>query len=418
MVDAAPFVAVRYDPSVSGDPATTSAPAYDDVEPLTYAAHRTASPYTVLELLASRGPGSYEAARAAYERWVRTGVLVTDHSAAFYVYEEHELRGGVPAVQRGVLAAVALEPLGDGSSVLPHEEVDAARVAERLERLDAVPLDVSPVFAVYRGGSDQLRTLLDAPPRQPPLAALTDDEGTDHRIWAVRDPEEIAVIRDGLAPVRAVIADGHHRYATALAYRDRLRGQGAGHGASARAGAPWERTLMYLVDAGTHGPCLHPIHRAVEGLPRDAEDRLAPWFSADPGPQAPVALAREVASEPRTMGLWRPDGPSTVLRPRPDGWAQLDWPVQRSASWRSLPTALVEHVLAPRLGLTTVTPRSDVARTANEQRGRAGAGLLLLPPVDVTTVLDLAEHGEPMPAKTTSFRPKPRTGLVMRRVDA
>ena len=97
MVDAAPFRALRYEPAVAGDPATTSAPAYDELERFTYARHLQASPYTVLELLAPRAE-SFAAAGAAYDRWRRTGVLVTDDRPGYYLYEEHELRHGVPAV--------------------------------------------------------------------------------------------------------------------------------------------------------------------------------------------------------------------------------------------------------------------------------------------------------------------------------
>jgi membrane associated rhomboid family serine protease len=415
VVDAAPFEAVRYDPSVTGDPAGTSAPAYDDVEPLTYAAHRTASPYTVLELLASRGDEAYRSAAATYERWLRTGVLVQDREPAFYIYDEHELRAGVPAVQRGVLAAVALEPFSRGA-VLPHEEVVAARVQERLERVDAVPLDVSPVFGVYRGASDQLRQLLSAPPRRPPLVAITDERGTDHRLWPVHDADEIAVIRQGLAPVRVVIADGHHRYATALAHRERMRGTDGAVGLP-DARRPWERILMYLVDVDADGPRLEAIHRTVQGLPDDAPARLAPLFRTEQGPADPAALARAVTDLDGAIGVWRPHTPTLLLHPHAATWTQPTWPSGRSPRWRTLPSAVVEHVLEPLLGLRSVTPWIDPVRAAADVTGRRGGALLVLPPVDASTVLELAARGEPMPAKTTSFRPKPRTGLVMRRLD-
>ncbi|MDQ3972958.1 MAG: DUF1015 domain-containing protein, partial [Actinomycetota bacterium] len=211
MVDAAPFRALRYDPSVAGHPASTSAPPYDELEPFAYARHRAASPYTVLELIAAH-PAGYEAAGATLRRWRRTGVLVADPRAAFYRYEIHELRREGPAVVRGLLAAVRLEPCGGSGAIAAHEAVDAARVADRLRRLEAAPVDLSPVLGLYRRAPERLHHLLAERPRTPPVVAMTDEAGADHRVWALDDPAEVAGIRRWLAGVPVVIADGHHRY--------------------------------------------------------------------------------------------------------------------------------------------------------------------------------------------------------------
>lgn len=409
MVDAAPFAAVRYDPRVAGDPATTSAPSYDDVEPHTYARHRTVSPYTVLELLAGRaGEQGYAAAGAALARWRRTGVLVRDPVPAYYLYEEHELRGGVPAVQRGLLAAVALEPLDGAGAVLPHEEVDPDRVEGRVDRLEAAPVDVSPVFALYRGEDEALRALLAGPPRRPPVVAVTDDEGVDHRVWALTDPADLAVVRAGLAGIRAVIADGHHRYAAAVAFAERRRAGGAG-----AADPAWTRTLMYLVDVSAHGPRVQPIHRLLEGVA--TLEPLDALFDRREGPAEPEALARAVAARgDGTIGLWTADG-GVLLHPRDTDRLDDALPANRPSAWRGLGTAVLDHVALPALQPARVTPRTDVAAAAATASAPGGA-LLLLAPVSAELVIDLATAGAPMPAKTTSFVPKPRTGLLLRDV--
>jgi uncharacterized protein (DUF1015 family) len=414
VVDAAPFAAVRYDPRVAGDAATTSAPSYDDVEPTTYARHRTASPYTVLELLAGGADAEgYAAAGAALARWRRTGVLVRDASPALYLYEEHELRHGVPAVQRGVLAAVALEPLSPRSSILPHEDVDPVRVADRLERLSAVPVDVAPVFALHRSGAGTLAELLDQPARDRPVVAFSDADGTDHRIWAIREEPRVAAIRAALAEVRAVIADGHHRYATALAFADRQRAAGLD---DAGGRAPWSRTLAYLVDVDAHGPRVQPVHRLLTGLAREALAELEGW-QADAAPAAAEDLERAVEAAPDgAIGLVRHGAPPQILRPVDVTALRDRLPAGRSAAWRALPTALCDEVLVPDLAPTSIAHRSDAASAAAEVAATPGSALLVLPPVPPSTVLDLAEAGEPMPPKSTSFRPKPRTGLILRDV--
>jgi uncharacterized protein (DUF1015 family) len=410
VVDAAPFRGVRYDPVVAGDAEATSAPAYDDVERFAYARHRTASPYTVLELLAARGARGYTDAGGTLDRWWRTGVLVADPEPAFYRYEEHELRDGVPAVQRGLMVALSLEPLDGRGAVLAHEEVDPTRVQERLERLEAAPLDVSPVFVLYRDGPPELRELLDRPPRSRPLVAASDETGTDHRIWRVGDAGEIALVRAALSTLRVVIADGHHRYATALAHAQRL---------GDAADPAVHRTLAYLVDAEVHGPRLEPVHRLLRTAPADLLDRLAADFTIEPGPADPRTLELRLRATRRCVfGLRLAEGRGYVLRPRDEAVLQARLPADRSTAWRALDTVILTYAVLHPLGVdaSAVEPRSDAAAATAAVDGGQASALVLVRPTTAAAVHELAERGEPMPAKTTSFHPKPRTGLLMRAV--
>ena len=400
MVDAAPFAALRYDPSVAGDPASTSAPAYDDVGRFVYAQHRTASPYTVLELLAGDDDGNgdaYAAAGAAFRRWRRTGVLVTEADAAYYLYEIHELRGGVPALLRGVLAAVDLAP----GNLLPHEAVDPARVAARARRMEVVPVDLAPVFAVHTPASQQLRSVIDGPPPGPPIIAFTDEAGADHRVWALRERGVVEVIRRGLAGVRAVIADGHHRYAAAV--------KRSGPGAAGR-------TLTYLVDGSTYGPQLHSVHRLVRPIPQDLEARLGDHFIVT-RPPAPD-LERELAAQPGpAFGLRLPGAPPALVAARDPAAVRSPLLGAHSPAWANLDAAVWEHSVRPLLDGAAVSYRADAAAAAAEVGLTADAALFLLRPPQLTDVFACALEGETMPAKSTWFRPKPRAGLVMRSLD-
>lgn len=419
MVDAAAFRGLRYAPEVAGDPASTSAPAYDALEPFTYAHHRTASPYTVLELLAAARHGgqpgaAYAGAAAAYRRWRRTGVLRLDPTPAFYRYEQHELRAGVPAVQRGVLAAVALD--AHGEDVLAHEQVDPARVADRCARLEAVPVDLAPVFSLAFDLPAGVRELLASRPPSAPVAALTDEAGVDHRVWAVRDEPSLETIREGLAGVPVVIADGHHRYAAALRARAHHRQEA------------WQRTLMHVVDATGSAPEVLAVHRLVPVLPEQAGHRLATDFEIEPAPADPQALARRVADAPgRAFGLVlgaeaAPDLPGRwlLLRPIDEDALAGRLPAERSARWRALDAAVLDHGVLPTLGLTDPTGldhRADLAAACAEVAGSRQAALFVLRPVEAETIRALAANGEPMPPRTTHVRPKPRAGLVMRALD-
>jgi len=414
VVDAAPFRGLRYDTAVAGDPASTSAPSYDDLDPITYAAHRTASPYTVLELLAPPdATGSYRAAGQALRRWRRTGVLRPEPSPAFYRYEEHELRRGVPTVQRGLLAAVALDEPGRDGAFLTHEDVDPARVADRRRRLEAVRADLAPVFALATAGPAELRERLAEPPREPPVVALTDEAGVDHRVWAVTDPGQVAALRRALAPVRVLVADGHHRYAAALAARvERPEG-------------PWHRTLVYVVDATGDGPEVRGVHRLVRGVDRAALRRVGEDFTLEEAPAAAGALRdRLEAVSGRGFGLLVAPPlaaavgmASALLRPRDERRLAARLPQRRSPRWRALDTAVLDHAVLPGLGATAVEYRADLDAAAAAVRSSRDALLFLLRPVDVRTAEAFAAAGEHMPAKSTYFRPKPRAGLVLRALD-
>lgn len=395
MVDAAPFRALRYDPAVAGDPRATSAPAADDIDRFDYARHRTASPYTVLELLAPRPGDGYAAAGAALRRWSRTGVLTRDERAAYYVYEQRGVH-----VQRGVLAAVGVDP----DEVVPHEDVDPARVAARVERLLAVPVDPAPVFTVAPPLAAPVRALLDDVLRGPPLVELTDEAGARHRVVACTDPDRVAGLRAALAGVRVLIADGHHRYAAAQALGRRAGVRG--------------RTLALVVDTAVSEPQVLPVHRVLPGLPADWRSRLAPEVVAAAVPADPADLAAALAGEPAgTVALSAPEG-GFLLRPVDLDGLRRRLPAERTARWRALDTALVDEVLLPRLGVdrTAVLALADLVEAAEAVRHRGGA-LVLVRPVPLATVRALAAGGELLPAKTTSFRPKPRAGLVMRALD-
>ncbi|MPZ74386.1 MAG: DUF1015 family protein [Nitriliruptorales bacterium] len=399
VVDAAPFRALRYDTAIAGDPATTSAPAYDDLGRFQYAQHRTASPYTVLELLAGAGDdqsGGYESAGAAYRRWLRTGVLVEHSHPAFYLYEIHELRRAVPAVLRGVLAAVAVT----GDTLLPHERVESHRIENRLRRLAAVPADLAPVFAVHTAAGRDFRDVVDAAPHTPPLIAFTDEVGADHRIWPVTESDAHHTLAMGLRGVRAVIADGHHRFAAAVELQ-RLQPQ-------------QRRTLTYLVDATAYGPQLLPVHRVATRVPRDLARRLREVSTVTPVPIEALEDALAAVHGP-ALG-WRTAGDEGWLLIAHDAELVRRMPRERSTAWRRLDTAVFEYLVRPVLGDAEITYRAGDG--ASQGALRPGSALFLVRPPPLETVYSCALEGEAMPAKSTWFRPKPRAGVVMRSLDS
>ena len=260
MVAAAPFRGLRFDPAVVGDPALVIAPPYDVIGPEARGAYEAMSPYNMVRLILPRpgegGQDGYRPAGRLLARWRSEGALRLDTTPSLYVYEETYTLRGERRVQRGVLASVTLDDTA--TWVLPHERTMAAPVADRLRLLEATGVNLSPVFGVY-AGQGRAAAALAGVTATPPALDCVDDAGVGHRLWPVSDPEPVAAWCELLADRRVLIADGHHRYRTSLAYRDAMRAAHPGRG------GPWDELLMLLVDADLHGPAVLAIHRLLAG---------------------------------------------------------------------------------------------------------------------------------------------------------
>jgi uncharacterized protein (DUF1015 family) len=244
----------------------------------------------------------------------------------------------------------------------------------------------------------------------PPLASAVVD-GVAHRIWALTDPSTLQAVAGDLLPRRAVIADGHHRYATYLRHQADRRAAGAAAG-------PWDRGLALLVDASRYGPQVHAIHRYVPGLSLpSAVSRAAEGFTVQDVPKG-SALATLAAADKGAAFLLT-DGERWVLLTDPSpALLESTLPAERSAAWRSLDVTIAHRVLIDRLwGLQDT---EDVVGFEHDVRAvvtaavRTGGVALLLNPTPVEAVAAVAEAGERMPRKSTLFTPKPRTGLLIR----
>src|SRR4051794_4931502 len=263
----APFRALRYDVGKVGDLATVLSPPYDVIDSAGVDRLEAANPYNVVRLILPRGsengPDSrYARAAGALSQWRADAILVADEQPALYVYEE----SAAGHVQRGLVGALGLVPF-DAGVVLPHENVMAGPVADRLALMTATQANLEPIFCVYDGGGAASEIAAEAADGEPLLDVTTGD-ATRHRLWAITKPELLAGIAGDLKHRRATIADGHHRYTTYLHMQQERRDAGDGDG-------PWDYGLTLLVDALAFGPQVHAIHRVIRGLPYDDAVRRA-----------------------------------------------------------------------------------------------------------------------------------------------
>jgi uncharacterized protein (DUF1015 family) len=411
----APFRGVRFDPARVPDVAAVTSPPYDVIDPDSATHLEELDPHNVVRLILPRDDpddarGRYEHAAARLAAWQADGFLQRDDDAALYVYEQSR---PPHLLQRGLLAAVELRD-PDERVVLPHEDVMPGPVADRLELMRATQANLEPILLVYEGGGDTVG-VIDATAAKPPLVETVTEDGIRHRLWALTEPAEHQVVAADLQPRQALIADGHHRYATyrLLQAEQHEAGRGAG---------PWDRGLALLVDSGAYPLDVQAIHRVVEGLSLDSavETASTVFTAVDLGNdgQAATTALRDATGHAFLLS----DGESYTLLTDPDPDAvSAALPPLHSDLWRDLDASVLHALLLE--GLWQVPDGSPRVRYLHDRDGalraarRSSGTAVLLRPVSVGEVLEVAATGERMPRKSTSFGPKPRTGLVLRLLD-
>lgn len=381
----APFRALRFDPAVVGSLGSVTAPPYDVVDERRRRELLAGSPWSVVHLDLADGhddPGHHESryARAAslLQEWRRAGAVRADPDPAYWAYEMTR----PPITVRGVICAMALEPWGTG--VVPHERTMPGPIHDRLALLRALRTHLSPIYGIVDGPVEPLRSLLDEVAVSEPAAAVDDPDGVRHALWPI-DPD--VPIAGWLADHALLIADGHHRYETALRYREerrRLDGPGS-----------WDRVLTLVVDAAAQEVPVLPFHRVVT--------TRAAGFEGEPVSDALEAQATLRDEEVSAVLVTR----------RNDG---IEARVVRLAG--SPPTVRALHETA----LGTI-PADDIAYTSDAadavwrvERGHAGFAVLL-PPTSPAAIRSVVAAGDRLPPKSTLFWPKPRTGIVMMGLD-
>ena len=427
MADIRKFHGLRYAPERVGDLSAVVCPPYDIISASEAHALRAASPYNAVRLeLPEPEPGDregmtrYRVAADALAAWRAEGILVRDREPRLYVFEETFGWQGATHRRRGVMAAVGLADW-DARVVLPHEHTLAGPKADRLELLRACNTNFSPIFMLYPPQPAAEAALWDTIERSAPLAelALPDDRVT--RMWGVA--EAGAALIKALETSPLYIADGHHRYETALRYRDERRP----HGATGQpAGSDF--VMTYLVSMQDPGLLVLPTHRVVPAGRIEAgalSALLAERFDADTRRLAAAGGAAGVVAELARRGTGRSafavyqPGEVSFLEPRPD--AVRFMPADRLASWRALDVAqldslLLRPLLGPDAAEELIYTRDAAEAIAAVDQGDAGVAVLMNapPPRQIAAVADDAER---MPQKSTYFYPKLSSGLVFHVLD-
>ncbi len=440
----APFRGIRYARDRVSGIANVTSPPYDVISGGVLEHLRAADPHNVVRLtLPGEEPNGGQAAASLLREWLSTGVLIRDRMPALYLYEQSSTSPSWR--QRGIIGLVRLgSPQAAG--VLPHEGVLPGLVADRRQLMAATQANLEPIFLIYDGaqpGDPSGRSAPTGEPRQTateviddvaakraPLVTIDTEDNVTHRLWRIGDPAEQAAIIADLGGRQALIADGHHRYAAYMDLQAQARASGKGAG-------PWDFGLAFLVDSAAYPPRLGAIHRVLPDLPPDRAAELAKAaFTVE---DLPTGL--DLADAQRRLAQAGRDGTAFLLAgasgfrllSHPDPVAVAEsMPDGLSVTWRSLDASVLQQLLLGRLwgiadserdvlvnhdaadALRSVLGGSAGADEANGPNGTGAGTAVISNPVSFQSVIQIAALGERVPRKSTSFGPKPRTGLVLR----
>lgn len=425
MPDFRPFRALRYRADDAGD---CIAPPYDVIDAEQQAALHERSPHNVIRLeLGEQRDGDstednrYTRAATTLREWRSSGALAFDALPAFYVHTHEFLHEGKRHRRTALFGRLRLEPWESGS-VRPHEETMRGPKEDRLQLLRALRTNVSPIFALYRDGSATAALM----ERATPLFDTETPEGDRHALAALTEPEAIESIAAALREQPAYILDGHHRFETALAYRDECRKR-----ASDWTGEePENFVLAALAAADDPGLLLLPIHRLVrpKSVPKDVVASLERFFDIDditPKSYDGTALLRLLGrlsaagrngSAIGALGL--EETRLQLLKLRETAAARALMP-ERSPVWQSLDVNVLEYAVLretfdmPEDTEDIVEYTPDAEHAFREVEAGRWPLAFLLNPTGIDQMLAVADAGERTPPKTTYFYPKLPTGLVL-----
>jgi uncharacterized protein (DUF1015 family) len=422
-LELAPFHGVRYARERVTGLAEVTSPPYDVIAHDREVQLMASDPHNVVRLILPQPtdghPGDvYAEAARALRDWQGERILVPDPEPALYVYEQ-ALPGEAGITQRGLIGALRLSPVAAGV-VRPHENVAPGPVAGRLQLMEATQANLEPIFLLYDGSERgaAARIIEETAFTREPLVDTVTQDGLRHRLWAVTDPGELAAIAADLEPRDALIADGHHRYAAYLRLQARRRDAGSGPG-------PWDYGLALLVDAAAYPPSIGAIHRVIPELaPARAAELAESAFTVTglPGGAGQLRDALDQLAEASEKGpafLVAGNGEIYLLTQPDPVQLEAAMPPGSSAIWRGLAASVLQELLVARVwGITDDEQRvrfvhndpAEAISAADENGGSA----VILASMSTWDVYSVAARGERVPRKSTSFGPKPRTGLVIR----
>ena len=415
-----PFRALMYNREIAGEPARVVAPPYDLIGAARQKQLYERSPYNVVRLELGRETDRYGAAEKTLAEWLAAGIVERSARPAIYHYRQTFDVEGRLLHRTGFIARVRLEEF-DRGRIVPHERTFPAAKEDRLRLLTALQVNTSSIFGLYSGTHPELDRLREQVASREPLIDLVDDLGIRNELRPIEALDEIAIIQRELESPRILIADGHHRYETALNYRRARR-----HEKASSEPEPYDYTMMTLVACDDPGLVILPTHRVVKALPADAitlfVKRARDIFNVeqighrdefraclnDSGTGA-IGVALKGGSNYLILRLRGRDAMKSAMPDAPPEVRRLDVSVLHALVFDRMFGLSADEIRKGGNIEYTIEIGGALGAVAN---GRADGAFLMNPP-SIHDVERVSDAGATMPEKSTYFHPKLLTGLVM-----
>lgn len=447
-----PIKGLRYNLQKVDSLADVVTPPYDVIDAAAQDIYYKRHPYNIIRLeygsiLAgdSEKNNRYTRAAANYREWIQENILVPESKPAIYLYEQEFTAGGKNKIRSGIICGVRLEPYESGI-VLPHEETMSKHKADRLELMRACRANFSPVFSLYADQENGIIALLkESLKGAHPDIIFTDDSGEMHRIWVVSDPEAIGKAQRIIEEKRIFIADGHHRYETALNYKKEREAAGE-NDAVTNTEPAYNYVMMTLVNLYDPGLVVLPTHRLIKDVKsldkKHLVEQLEENFAVEEYELEPArgnfrqllgmlettgtAALEQPEKKDKThrhaFGLYAGDNKFYLLTLKDNIDLTQIMPKEKSRAWQKLDVSILHTLIIEKyLGICgELRARADHITYTREEEGalelvdRGEYQLVFfLNPTLIEEVTKVAGQGEKMPQKSTFFYPKVITGLVI-----
>ena len=386
------------------------APPYDIITPEYRGELYRRSPHNIVRIdFGKEQPGDsetdnrYTRARRYFDSWVNDGVLVRSERPSFYAYEMSYRIKGEEKRLLGFLGLVKLEELGKGS-ILPHECTQTNPKQDRLNLMRSCEANISPIFALYKSDGKQVSALLSRISMTRPYIDSKDSDGAVHRVWQIEERNDMEIITKELEGKTIFIADGHHRYETALEFQ---REMSAKKRSLADAG-PFDYVLMFLANMLDEGLTILPTHRLVKEIPNNIGAMLYEFFEVDPVEKG-FDIEKGISGKGHVFGFFRNSDEIWYLLKYKEGDLSEVRPELRDIDV----IILHELVLKKILKVTGVGYEMDINKALDKVRSGQFGAAFFLNPTRVEDVEKAALSSVRMPPKSTYFYPKLLTGIVI-----
>jgi len=421
LVDIRSFKAIRYT-SKAGDPEHLITQPYDKIDPDMQKEYYEKSPYNYCRVILPMEQNKYEVANERIAQWLKGGIMAKETQPAIFVSRQEFALDGKKYERTGLIAALRLYAYSE-NMVFPHEGTYKAPKADRLNMLRTVQKDLEPVFLIYQDQEKKTIAFLEETAKTKPVIQVTDSLQVRHTVWKVVDPEKIKQLQTDLSAKTMVITDGHHRYESALAYRDEMRSKGNWTEDSA-----FNFHMSYMVPVQEEGLVVLPTHRLLKDYKLTPELLEAFKFFFDVSEIEPSVDGIEnfLKNNVNEHAFCVYDGSKSYGLTLKHDKAVYDFVNANVSKETKIFDVVILRDIVFKFILKTGELSMDESilyvrwtKDAVEKVNRGEANIaFLVNPINAKTVAEIAQQHELLPEKSTDFYPKLVSGLMMMDISA